>query len=1262
MKNRSSAPTLFRNRLLYSTALCLAALIQQDAWALPQGGNVVGGAATITQPASNQLDINQTTNRAIINWNSFNIGTGEGTTFYQPSASSIALNRVTGSTSPTQILGNLTANGQVAIINPNGVIFEKGSQVNVGSLIATSNDISNANAMAGNLNFNIAGNANAGVVNQGTITAAQAGLVALVAPSVRNDGVINAKLGTVALGAGNGFALDLNGDGLYSLAVTAPAAQANITNTGNIAAQGGHVLLTANAAAGVLNDVINNSGLISATTASTGQNGEIILDGGTTGAVTVAGTLDASGKSAGQTGGLIEVLGDNITIASGALLDASGAAGGGHVAIGGIYDDTSMTFATNVNIAQGSTINVSALQNGNGGLTEIVTRGAGATTTFAGTVLGKGAGTGAGGQTKMDALTPKGSESDPARLAYLDSGSIDNSAPIGQTGVVVADPLEWTIWNGAGDSTHINAASIESVLNNGTNFISQSDQKYTVSSAVNWTGTGSLTLITGGDMFVNAGLQSLGSGALTLAAAHSLTMTGSTVKTNTGNINIDTGDISMQRSSITAQNALLNVNNSGIFSSDAAGVLNVGASDPAQLIVHQNAGGSLQNTLDAIGTVGTGGAEAILGSGIFTGPVTIKTSNLLLEGNGINNTFIEAATGNAPVITVTKTTGTVISNLSVDGGNTAGSIGIAFNSTTGGGMQNSVVRNAATGVSIFGDTGLQLIANDFNHDTTKAVDAFNSANMTAIYNTVDGGSGGIAFNNGNINLLGNNFVGTNGDAINLTYAPNSLIDSNTIGGGGGINVHSSSDYTIIRNNNLFGLLHDGIDVSSSTVQVLGNTVAGAAGKGIAVNDGANSLVQGNTVNFSGNNAIDVTGTIGVTVSSNNITGTTAGSGISLTDSVGGTINNNNISNAATSGIFVSGTDNVTIAGNATFGGVTGINVSGGQNGALTGNDIYYAAGKGVTIDSTTGMAVTGNGVSSVGGDAFTFTNTVALTANNNTVGGGKGAGIVVSGGNQTKLTNNTIFSNSGDGIDIAATGLSSVTGNNISGTGGKGININGDLAVVSNNTVSFTGDTGIALTNSLGSSVTGNTIVVTAKGDGISISNSASAVVENNSVASAYGADIRVGTNLGGTTINTNTLFGGSTGIISTAANGIINGNTIYYTKGDGIDASGNAVKVSNNTVAANGGKGIVVTAANTALIDGNTLEFNGGDAINVSGSLNATISNNSIVHPGGNGIVLGAGSSQSTIELNRLTQVAGTPIVVDASDIDVTVKDNTIY
>ena len=264
------------------------------------------------------------------------------------------LNRVTGGLGPSEILGTLNANGIVFVINRDGILFGKGAVVNTAGFLATTHDIKNQDFMAGRYNFNIPGRPDASIVNLGTITAASGGFAALVAPGVRNSGTITATLGTVALGAANGFTLDLYGDRLITLAVndqiaasvkdvaTGKPLKSLITNDGKIKANGGRVELTAAAARTVVDSVINTSGVIKANSIGT-RNGMIVLSAGTAGTkpagaptqiVRVSGTLSAAGKKKDTKGGTILVTGEDIQFV-GAVVDASGRAGGGKVLIGG---------------------------------------------------------------------------------------------------------------------------------------------------------------------------------------------------------------------------------------------------------------------------------------------------------------------------------------------------------------------------------------------------------------------------------------------------------------------------------------------------------------------------------------------------------------------------------------------------------------------------------------------------------------------------------------------------------------------------------------------------------------------------------------------------------------------------------------------------------------------------------------------------------------------------------------------------------------
>ena len=172
---------------------------------LPTGGQVVAGQATIQQSGAN-MTIQQATNQAILNWQSFSIGSGAAVNFVQPSASAVALNRVLGS-DPSAIYGRLTANGQVFLLNPNGVLFGPGARVDVGGLVASTLAIRDADFLARNYRFTRDG-ATGAVVNQGELSGQY---VALLAPEVRNEGIIAARMGTIALAAGEGVTLGISG-------------------------------------------------------------------------------------------------------------------------------------------------------------------------------------------------------------------------------------------------------------------------------------------------------------------------------------------------------------------------------------------------------------------------------------------------------------------------------------------------------------------------------------------------------------------------------------------------------------------------------------------------------------------------------------------------------------------------------------------------------------------------------------------------------------------------------------------------------------------------------------------------------------------------------------------------------------------------------------------------------------------------------------------------------------------------------------------
>lgn len=263
---------------------------------LPSGGRVVEGGADIDYVSRRLLEIHQDTDRVVIDWNSFNIGERSTTEFFQPSSSSLAVNRVTGrGDDPTQILGTLRANGRVMILDRNGVIFGRNSHIDVGGIIASTGNVDNREIMSGADTFKLDRFGKGEVVNNSRdFSVRDSGLAALVAPTVRNNGVIVARMGKVALASGTSTTVDLYGDNLISIATDAePAKFAKIEQKGTIDAEGGIVALTAGAARDIVDSAINVDGVILVSSARM-DGGKIILSGGR---VKVTGTLDASANN-----------------------------------------------------------------------------------------------------------------------------------------------------------------------------------------------------------------------------------------------------------------------------------------------------------------------------------------------------------------------------------------------------------------------------------------------------------------------------------------------------------------------------------------------------------------------------------------------------------------------------------------------------------------------------------------------------------------------------------------------------------------------------------------------------------------------------------------------------------------------------------------------------------------------------------------------------------------------------------------------------
>jgi trimeric autotransporter adhesin len=634
------------------------------------GGKVVAGSATITTTklagSSTATVIKQTTGNAIYTWSSFSIPKGSSVSFLEPGANSIALNRVLGG-SASLIYGSLSSNGQVWLINRAGIVVGAGAEITTASLLLSTADISNRNFLAGNYKFDIPGNPGAGVSNAGNIHVT-GGAAILAGQQVANNGVIAAQLGTVVLAGAKTFTIDFVGDGLLKFAVTAPVDQvapgtsAVVSNAGTLHASGGMVLMTAQTAKGVLDNVINTSGIVEATSIAK-VDGKIVLSAGD-GTATVSGTLDASGKGAGQTGGSVSVTGAGVDLASGAKIDVSGDAGGGSAFIGGnLHGAGPLPNAEATTVAAGATIDADAISSGNGGTIAVWSNGA---TAFDGTITARGGANGGnGGLVETSGHT----------LTIGNDASVTTSAANGAAGTWILDPNSITIvasddtgedGEGADEDTDedttripesgtisvssgpltdtIEVSTLTTALSKG-NVSLQASQTITVGAAVSYSSSNELDLLSKGTVQVNASVQNSGSGDIVVAGGWNGSTAGSLVVSNgaygasNGNVFIGSGSQSANvvigsksgNTTIAGQNVTLQGGTSTQFAAQI-GYLGPGAS------------GNI--TVDATGTVNLNGGTFAEGGGIAYAQIGNGNADNSVAATESGNITVNAATLN----------------------------------------------------------------------------------------------------------------------------------------------------------------------------------------------------------------------------------------------------------------------------------------------------------------------------------------------------------------------------------------------------------------------------------------------------------------------------------------------------------------------------------------------------------------------------------------------------------------------------------------
>jgi len=956
------------------------------ALANPQGGRVATGSAAIASTPG-RVDVNQSSNRVIINWQGFSIGPGEITRFNQPSAAAVALNRVTGG-DPSTILGELSANGRVLLINPNGVLFGGGSRVDVAGLIATTANLSDDDFMAGRLNFALPSSApTASVVNRGTITVADGGLVALVAPGVSNEGVIQARLGRVSLVSADRFTVDFHGDQLIQFAlddtvthaVSAPDGvplAAAVTNAGRIVANGGTVQMSANVASGVLDRVIDMSGVVEARTARE-VDGAIVLDGGANGTVAVSGRLDATGRRSGQTGGTVTITGQHVGLFGGADVDASGAAGGGTVLVGGDqHGEGPLANAQATYVDPKAAIHADALQNGNGGTVVVWSN---KYTNVNGTITARGGLQGGNG----------GNIETSSHGVLGVTGTVDASAPAGTAGKWLLDPTDvmigapsmnetaGPIFNPTGTPAQIDPAAITTALNMGTSV--------TVNTNVNNGQSGNITFAAG------ANINATPTGT---PSTQTLTFTAA------GNFDSSGASITLGGSGLTLQ-----------ISAGTDVLLGAMSLGPSALSVSSTAGQIGQSAAITVGGTSSftapGQQISLLNpANSFTGALSLN--NATVGGTSFNNVGVQAS-GALLLGSVTVDNGTLA--LTAGGGitQTAGGVLTQTNNFTGpvnleAGSGPITLTN--TGNKFFGDMNLTNTGNNPVSVTSSTSIALSSTTLGS-----SGIGGSLTLTTDQLSTPGTiGTITTAGGA--LTIQPFTASTNVTFGGVGGAglrftdamraNYHGFTSFTI------------GSATGTGTVTLGANETALGANVGLTLQAGAG----GGTVTMAGH-AVTLTGTGALTLNAGNTVTTAAitlGSGaLSVTAGTNTTVNGP----IATAGSAVTLTGPITLAGpitlNTTLGGSSGATID------LAGP---VAAG-GVALTMNAGTA--GNiSLQNVGSSGAPLASISILDAHDVTASGH----IAVNTLTQSAGTGTTNFAGPG----LSSTGAVTLTTNAIAGT------------------------------------------------------------------------------------------------------------------------------------------------------------------------------------------------------------------------------------
>lgn len=1013
---RCLAYKLFAKWIIGSIFLAFLATYTPPTFTLPQGGQVNAGKAVITSPNGNTLIINQSTDKAVIDWHSFNLQQREATHFRQPSTRSITLNRIDPRNGASAINGYLTANGQVWLVNPAGIVFGATARVDVGGILATTAGISNDDFMAGRYHFVQSPDWHGAVINNGSITVAEEGIAALVGPGVENNGVINARMGKVALAAGNEFTVDFYGDQLINFGMNAAVSERAVTpegralrsavsNTGTINANGGRVLLTARTAGNVLDHSINMSGNIEAKTAMQ-RGGSIILMGGDNGTVRVSGKMDVSGKQYAQSGGKIKILGNKIKLVRQAKIDASGDVGGGEILIGGDYQGKNSAIPNAARTFVGSkvSVNADALTAGNGGKVIVF---ANDTTHFYGKVSARGGS--ASGNGGFVETSGKG-------FLNVEGASVDLRATAGKTGTWLLDPTNIYIATNQANATGAGMSGTNSSANVGTggnpntfaasgvvqdsllttgvlqtalstaNVVVTTDNpsgtgagNITVVNPFSWATSNTLSLIAANNIAINAAITTGAAGsALILNAGNAVTqsaiISGAGGLQITGPGTVTLNQLNTYTGGTTITSGTVNVNvlaNAGTASSLGSGtaspIINLGNAT----LLYTGTGHSSNRAINLTGsgTLNASGSGTLTLSGGITG-----TQNLILTGTGtgIESGAIATTTGN-----VTKDG---VGTWRLSGTNTYSGI--------------TTINNGILQIGNAGTTGTLGTGDVTNNATLQ----FNRTNAITVNNIIHGAGTLIQAGTNTLTLAGAN-----------DYSGATLINTGTLAITNASGLGSATGGTTVASGATLNI--NNVSVSSGETITLNGI--GAAGVGALTGTGAGANINASAIVLGSNSSFGGAGTL-------TLDGTTVISGpFNLTKIGAGTL----VLNTANT---YSGKTSVT-AGTLSFNSIGDVNGGNTSLGAPT----TIANG---TIDLTGTLTYTGTGhatdriINLTGTSLITGSGTGGLTLNGNITGANQN--LTLQGSNTNNIVNGAIATGNGSLTKTTTAGTWILAGTN----------------------------------------------------------------------------------------------------------------------------------------------------------------------------------------------------------------------------------------